>query len=262
MSRLLDDEGVEALSPYRAVLTGSHPEYHTERMLDALAAYKAQGGNLAYLGGNGFYWRIARSPALPHIVEIRRAESGVRSWAAEPGEYYNMLDGGMLGGTWRRNRRPPQLLVGVGFTAQGFFEATYYRRTAASRLPQHAWLFDGIEEDILGDYGLSAGGAAGFELDRADASLGTPENAVVLARSENPPPSIGSVMEDLLAPYRSVAGGPPAELLHADIVYFETPAGGAVFSVGSITFCGSLWRNGFEGPISQLLYNVVKRFEG
>ena len=38
------------------------------------------------------------------------------------------------------------------------------------------------------------------------------------------------------------------------------PAGGAVFSVGSITFCGSLWRDGFEGPVSQLLDNVVRRF--
>jgi len=44
-------------------------------------------------------------------------------------------------------------------------------------------------------------------------------------------------------------------------VYFDTPSGGAVFSVGSITFCGSLWRNGgFEGPISRLLENVVLRF--
>jgi N,N-dimethylformamidase len=33
-----------------------------------------------------------------------------------------------------------------------------------------------------------------------------------------------------------------------------------VFSVGSITFCGSLWRNGFEGPVSRLLENVVRRF--
>jgi N,N-dimethylformamidase len=43
-------------------------------------------------------------------------------------------------------------------------------------------------------------------------------------------------------------------------VYFKTPSGGAVFSVGSMTFLGSLWRNGFEGPISRLLQNVVARF--
>ena len=32
--------------------------------------------------------------------------------------------------------------------------------------------------------------------------------------------------------------------MRGEIVYFDTPAGGAVFSVGSITFCGSLWRDG------------------
>ncbi len=256
----LDDEGIAALAPYRAVLTGSHPEYHTLRMLDALTAYKAKGGRLAYLGGNGFYWRIARDPARPHLLEIRRAEGGVRMWQAEPGEYHHLLDG-RLGGMWRRNRRPPQLLVGVGFTAQGAYEATYYRRTPASRDPRHAWIFAGIEQEIIGDYGLSAGGAAGFELDRIDPALGTPETAVVLARSEAHPASMELVMEELLAPGRTVNGEPPDDLVRADMIYFETPAGGAVFSVGSITFLGSLWRNGFEGPVSQLLYNVVSRFQ-
>ncbi|MGE4048310.1 MAG: N,N-dimethylformamidase beta subunit family domain-containing protein, partial [Acetobacteraceae bacterium] len=47
----LDDEGVALLKPYRAVLTGSHPEYHTSGTLDALAAYTRDGGRLAYLGG-------------------------------------------------------------------------------------------------------------------------------------------------------------------------------------------------------------------
>ena len=182
----LDDEGVALLASYRAVLTGSHPEYHTLGTLDALQAYTGSGGRLACLGGNGFYWRIARSPDLPHVIELRRAEGGIRAWAAEPGEYYHQLDGG-LGGLWRRNRRPPQMLTGVGFCGQGTFESTYFRRTPASHDPAFAWMFEGIEDDIIGDYGLSGGGAAGFELDRSDRTLGTPENAVVLARAENLP---------------------------------------------------------------------------
>ena len=256
----LDDEGVTALASYRVVLTGSHPEYHTARMLDALEAYKGRGGRIAYLGGNGFYWRIARDPARPHLIEVRRAEGGVRMWAAEPGEYHHMLDG-QLGGMWRRSRRPPQQLVGVGFTVQGGYEGTYYRRMPASRDPGHAWIFAGIDEEIIGDYGLCGGGAAGFELDRADPMLGTPDNAVILARSERHPASFAVVPEDLLAPGRSTAHGPPDDFMRADMVYFETPGGGAVFSVGSITFLGSLWRNGFEGPVSKLLYNVVSRFQ-
>ncbi len=256
----LDDEGVELIAPYRCVLTGSHPEYHTSGTLDALAAFTGRGGRLAYLGGNGFYWRIARHPAMPGVIEIRRAEGGIRAWEAEPGEYHNAFDG-QLGGLWRRNRRPPQMLVGVGFSGQGLFEGTHYRRLPASQAPENAWIFEGVEGDTLGGYGLSGGGAAGFELDRADFDLGTPEGAAILAVSEDPPPSFVTVPEELLSHIATVSGEEPDELKRGEIVYFETPGGGAVFSVGSITFCGSLWQDGaFQGQISRLLENVVRRF--
>jgi N,N-dimethylformamidase len=55
-------------------------------------------------------------------------------------------------------------------------------------------------------------------------------------------------------------GEPPKDLIRAEIVMAPLPGGGAVFAGGAITFCGSLWRNGFEGPISRLLENVVRRF--
>jgi N,N-dimethylformamidase len=255
----LDDEGIALIAPYRVVLTGSHPEYHTLGTLDALAAYTGQGGRLCYLGGNGFYWRIARDKAAPYLIELRRAEGGIRTWAAEPGEYYHQTDG-QLGGLWRRNRRPPQMLVGVGFSCQAAFEGTHYRRLPASYEPRFAWMFEGIEEDVLGDYGLSGGGAAGFELDRADPLLGTPDGTVILARSENPLPSFFPVLEEWLSNLLSTNGEPIDDLARGEIVYFDTPSGGAVFSVGSITFCGSLWRNGFEGPISRLVENVLRRF--
>ena len=255
----LDEEGVSLLRPYRTVLTGSHPEYHTSRTLDALMEYTKTGGKMAYLGGNGFYWRVARDPSFPWALELRRAEGGIRTWAAEPGEYYHQTDG-QMGGLWRRNRRPPQALCGVGFSSQGRFEGTYYRLSPTARDPDHAWMFDGINDDIIGDYGLSGGGAAGFELDRADDDLGTPDGAVILARSENSPASHFVVSEEVLAGHLTISGEPLNDLIRAEIVYFEREGGGAVFSVGSITFCGSLWRNGFEGPISRLLHNVVRRF--
>jgi N,N-dimethylformamidase len=44
------------------------------------------------------------------------------------------------------------------------------------------------------------------------------------------------------------------------MVYFETPNGGAVFSVGSITFCGSLFHNGYRNNISRIVDNVLRRF--
>ena len=72
-----------------------------------------------------------------------------------------------------------------------------------------------------------------------------------------------TVPEELLTHTATVTGESPEALKRAEIVYFETPGGGAVFAVGSITFCGSLWKDGaFDGPVSKLLENVVRRFAG
>ena len=255
----LDREGVSLLRPYRAVVTGSHPEYHTPNTLNALQEYVGTGGRLAYLGGNGFYWRIANSAAIPDVIEVRRAEGGIRAWAAEPGEYFHALDG-EYGGLWRRNGRPPQELCGVGFSAQGLFEGSYYRRMPGADDPRAAWIFDGIDDEILGDFGLSGGGAAGFELDRADIELGTPPNALILARSEQHQRHFVVVPEELLTHVTTVTGERPNALIRAEIVYFETVSGGAVFSTGSITFCGSLSHNNYDNNISRVLENVLRRF--
>ena len=255
----LDREGAALLNSYRAVVTGSHPEYHTPNTLNALQEYVDGGGRLAYLGGNGFYWRIATSAAIPDVVEVRRAEGGIRAWAAEPGEYFHSLDGG-YGGLWRRNGRPPQMLCGVGFSAQGLFEGSYYRRMPGADDPRVAWIFEGIDDEVIGDFGLSGGGAAGFELDRADVELGTPPNTLTLARSEAHQSHFVVVPEELLTHVTTVTGERPKALIRAEIVYFETTGGGAVFSTGSITFCGSLSHENYDNNVSRMLENVLRRF--
>ncbi len=257
--RELHEEGAAALADYRAVTTGSHPEYHTAETLDALEGYRDQGGNLLYLGGNGFYWRVALHKEEPGAIEIRRGEGGIRAWAAEPGEYFNAFDG-EYGGLWRRNGRPPQQIAGIGFSAQGLFEGSYYRRRPEAADPRVAWMFDGIDDEILGDFGLSGGGAAGFELDRADPRLGTPDNAIVVASSEAHQEHFVLVPEELLTHVTTLPGEPVDDLIRADMTYFETPSGGAVFATGSITFCGSLPSNDFDNTISTLLANVLSRF--
>ncbi len=257
----LHDEGVSAIAGYAAVTTGSHPEYHTSETLDALTDYRDQGGKLLYLGGNGFYWRVALHESEPGAIEIRRAEGGIRAWAAEPGEYFNAFDGA-YGGLWRRSGRPPQKLAGVGFSAQGQFEGSYYRRNKKNAPPSAAWVFEGIEDDILGDFGLSGGGAAGFELDRADVRLGSPDNIEILASSEGHSDAFVLVPEEQLTHITNWPGEPVEHLLRADMTYFELPSGGAVFSTGSITFCGSLPHNNFENNISKLLGNVIRHFIG
>ena len=257
----LDADGVAVIERYKVVMTGSHPEYHTPGSLDALTEYTERGGRLMYLGGNGFYWRVAVNPELPGAVEIRRGEGGIRAWAAEPGEYYNAFDGG-YGGLWRNSGRAPQRLAGVGFIAQGDFHGTAYRRLPASRDPRAAWIFEGIDDELLGDFGLSGGGAAGFELDWLDPSLGSPPHALVLARSEQQDDTFMLVPEEILNHYGNRPGLPAEELIRSEIVFFETPNGGAVFSVGSITFCGSLPHNDFDNNISRMLDNVLRRFRG
>ena len=84
----LHAEGLDLLRALSAcILTGTHPEYHSLRMWDAMQAWLDRGGRLMYLGANGWYWRIAFHQSLPGVIEVRRAEDGIRTWAAEPGEY-------------------------------------------------------------------------------------------------------------------------------------------------------------------------------
>jgi len=256
----LHNDGVAALKDYAAVATGSHPEYHTSEMLDALTAYRDGGGSFAYLGGNGFYWRIVRHRDDPDLLEIRRAEDGLRAWASEPGEYYNAFDGS-YGGLWRRNGRPPQHLVGIGFTAQGIFVGMPYNRICHD--PEFDWVFDGIEGNTLGDFGFSGNGAAGFELDRTDTALSYGLNLAegttitVLAHSYDTANDFMLVPEEQLTHLTNLSGGPEVQAKRADMVYFATEGGGKVFSVGSITFCGSLPWNNFDNNISRLLSNVL-----
>ncbi len=48
---VLHEEGANLLNPYRCIVTGSHPEYHTARMLDGIEGWLGAGGRLVYWGG-------------------------------------------------------------------------------------------------------------------------------------------------------------------------------------------------------------------
>ncbi len=251
-------EGLAAIEDYSVVLTGSHPEYHSLEMWDAMEAFKNAGGRLMYLGANGWYWRIAYHKTCPGIMEVRRAEDGIRAWAAEPGEYYHSFTG-EYGGLWRRNARPPQMMAGTGFTAQGFDISSYYRRQPDADNPRAAFIMEGIEEEIIGDFGLIGGGAAGLELDRADRLLGTPPNALVLASSEDHTDIYLVVCEEILINYPGL-GGQENPLVRADIVFYELASGGAVFAASSIAWGGSLAHNNYDNNVSRMTENVLRRF--
>ncbi len=114
----LDAEGARALADYRVVITGSHPEYVSLSILDALEGHVHLGGRLMYLGGNGHYWVTSVDPRRPHLIEIRRGNSGGRTWESAPGEGYHSTTG-EPGGLWRHRGRPPNRLLGVGFSRAG-----------------------------------------------------------------------------------------------------------------------------------------------
>ena len=54
--------------------------------------------------------------------------------------------------------------------------------------------------------------------------------------------------------------GSQNELVRADLAFFETPAGGAVFSVGSIAWCGALSHQAYRNNVARITGNVLRRF--
>lgn len=254
----LEADGVEALADYRVVITGSHPEYTSTRMLDAYRDYSERGGRIMYLGGNGFYWRITYNSKLPGVIECRRSESGIRGWEPGTGNYYHQFTG-ELGGLWRRIGRAPQQIFGVGMSAQGFDLSSPYVKTEQADDPRAAFIFEGIDGAVIGDFGLNGNGAAGNEIDRADFALGTPPNALIVASSRLHTDIYLMTPEDLLDPTPTWSGT-QSDLIRSDMTFFETASGGAVFSTGSIAWAASMAWNKYENEVAKITENVVRRF--
>jgi len=253
-------EGEELLAPYAVVITGSHPEYWTASMLNALERYLNNGGKLMYLGGNGFYWVTGIDSQRPHLVEVRRGVAGTRVWESNPGESH-LSTTGEPGGIWRHRGKPPQGLVGVGFTAQGWGGATGYERRPDSHDVRASFVFEGIGTDeVIGDFGRVMGGAAGDELDRLDHILGTPPHALWLATSSGRHTDCYQYVVEDIKETEGGQGGTENPRVRADMVLFETPNGGAVFSVGSINWCGSLAHSNYENNVSRITNNVLETF--
>ena len=254
----IDRDGLAILAPYRTVITGSHPEYLSPAMMTAFEGYLEGGGRLMYLGGNGFYWQIAFHRNERGIIECRKRE-GVRNFELEPGERHHSFDG-RAGGLWRSRGRAPNRLVGVGTTAFGFDSCGHYRRTAASFDPRAAFIFESIGADeVIGDFGLVGDGAAGVEVDRYDRALGSPAHALVVARSAGLSRCYLPAPEEVPCLHPAMSGDENSDV-RADVVFFEGPKGGAVFSTGSIAWATSLCHRNSDNNVSRVTGNVLRRF--
>ncbi len=254
--RDVHEGGAELLSRYATVITGTHPEYPSEQMLDAYEAYVGAGGRFMYMGGNGMYWVTGYDPDDPQVIEIRRW-GGTQAWLAAPGEYHLSFTG-RLGGPWRFSGRAPQKTFGVGFVAAGPpHSGAGYLPVAGDDSPV-AWALAGVEEADFGNYG-TMGGAAGTEIDAVDPLLGTPEATEIIATSAGHSDDMLEARENFNMTSR-ILGGARNPKVHSDIVIVPRENGGAVFSTGSISFSGSLSHGGWDNDIARLLGNVFDRF--
>ena len=249
-------EGVELLAKYRVVMTGTHAEYWSRQMLDALEAYVGQGGRVMNMSGNGLYWVTGLDPEHGHTVEVCRTLGMSGSWYHKPGEGY-LSTTGERGGPWRERGLAPQRYVGVG-TAAFLSEEVAGRggpfvMQPDSRDPRAAFIIEGIEKiELLGDFPnlVNGWGPVGYEADRVDINLGSPLHTLTIA-------SAHSGTTDALIPCFEETLSPNAR---ADVAFFETHAGGAVFSAGSISWAGSLHHNQYDNDVARMTDNVLKRF--
>ncbi len=249
----LHRRGTEALLPYAVVVSAGHHEYWTPQMLDAMDTYLEAGGHLQYMSGNGLYWATSLHPQHPHLMEVRR-RGGTATSEAEAGELQHSSTG-LLGGTWSDQGRAPQQLVGVGMAGQGFSQAPGFHRLTDSYDPRAEFIFEGVGvNEVIGDFGLNLRGAGGFEFDRIDRAEGTPSDALLLASTIGPPETYYRAME------HGVGRGPHDPLVRGDMTYFERGCGGAVFSVGSITWSGSLSYRDYENNVARISTNVLCDF--
>ena len=267
----LHAEGADLLDPYRVVLTGSHHEYWTSEMLAGMRSYLDQGGRLMYLGGNGFFGVTTIDAERPHIAEVRRWGT---SWPFEmpPAERVHSTTG-EPGGIWRNRGVAPNGLIGVGSCAAGFDRGSHYVRLPDSFDPRAAFIFEGIGDDEpIGDHPVACCPSRRGRLRNGPPGL--------QPRHPAPRPPTGLLRRPLPALHRlhgraawnsprgkdgmlpdspPPTAGPHA-FVRADLVYFETPNGGGVFSVGSIAWRGCLSHNNYDNTVSRVTGNVLRRF--
>jgi hypothetical protein len=214
------DSGALDLSVYRVLILSVHPEYWTRRMYDRVKQWVFnEGGRLMYLGGNGLNCEVELEPD-GSMVCFNEKLAGLS------------VEG--LGGKESRMHilhESEANLLGVVFTPAGAMTGAPYRVVDESH-----WAFEGSglkQGDTFGEKCLHQrcpGGASGHETDKMSPS--SPKNARIIAVGMNPD-----------------NGG-------AEMVMFDTPRGGAVFSVGSISYVASLL---VDENISRITANVLSR---
>lgn len=214
--------GTLNLDDYKILIISTHPEYWSKDMYYKLKAWVFErGGKLLYLGGNGLNCEVEFLDES--TMRVRNSSIGSNGPL--------MRERGMESRFGVYNESEAHLL-GVVYSDAGVMTAAPYRVVDDTH-----WVFEGTglkKGDIFGQKSLHMrvpGGASGHETDKM--SPHSPQHTRLLAKGLNP--------DD---------GG-------AEMVIHETESGGAVFSVGSITYVSSIV---VDEHISKITANVLKRF--
>ena len=219
--------GALDLDAYKVLVISTHPEYWSKEAYVRVKKWVCErGGKLMYLGGNGIDCEVEFSDD---------ATMRCKTWLPNPTgalEFIEPSTGKRFDCRFHYTVESPAGLLGVVFDEKGISTAAPYRVSDSSH-----WIFQdtGLKDgDVFGQRSLHErcpGGASGHETDKRTA--GSPKNLKLLATGTN-----------------ENAGG-------AEMVYHELKSGGAVFSVGSITWPASLL---VDDPVSRMTRNVIERF--
>jgi N,N-dimethylformamidase len=245
--RQLHTHGASALDGVEVLVLSAHPEYWTSHMLDALQGYLDQGGSVIYLGGNGLYWVTSLHPSKPHLMEVRRW-GGSQTWSVEEVDRDHQFEE-RVGGLWAEAGRPPNQFVGVGFAGFGAGPPLSFVRTEASYDSEWNWVFDGVDEAVIGSDGINFG--AGNEFDSCDPTLPAPGHTTVLCSSQ-------PLTTDHFATYEGGSERAPTPGVRADLAITVTDSGGFILAVSSITAGGCLVAQNGTSPMRRVCTNVIR----
>ncbi|MEI6312967.1 MAG: N,N-dimethylformamidase beta subunit family domain-containing protein [Bacteroidota bacterium] len=225
---LISDEELDAdssiLKNYKVVVINSHGEYYTRAMYDHIQGFVEAGGSLLSMGANQVYWKVVKTADQLECMKF--------------GDQHSLNTD--VGGKWRDLGRAESGLLGVEFSKEGL--ATY---APYQIMQSDHWVFKGTglkNGDTVGiasKTGRLGLGASGHETDKMTSF--SPINTVLLAKGQN-------ISAKDSTDYG--VGG-------AEMTFYEHPAGGAVFSVGSISFNGALM---LDKKLSLVTKNVLDNF--
>ena len=141
----------EILAGYKLVLSVGHDEYWSAPMRDALEAFIAKGGNVAFFSGNTCCWQVRSED------EGRALTCWKQNATVDP--VWQEKDRSLLSSLWshREVKRPENTMTGVGFLWGGYRKShgQFMQEKAEYTVhrPEH-WVFAGTglkRGDVFGD---------------------------------------------------------------------------------------------------------------